>query len=37
MIDITNKRACIFGLPGSGKSKLLEHILGSTKRHLIYE
>lgn len=37
MIDITNKRACIFGLPGSGKSKLLEHILGSTKRHLIYD
>ena len=37
MIDMTNKRAAIFGLPGSGKSKLVEHIASSTSRHLIYD
>ena len=37
MIDLTNKRACIFGLPGSGKSLLLQHILKSTRKHIIYD
>ena len=37
MIALTNKRACIFGLPGSGKSILLEHILKSTRKHIIYD
>ena len=37
MIDLTNKRAVIFGLPGTGKSLLLEHILKSTRKHIIYD
>jgi len=37
MIDLTNKRAAIFGLPGSGKSVLTKSILASTPSHLVYD
>jgi len=37
MIDVTNKRFCIFGMQGGGKSVLLKHILRSTTDHVVYD
>ena len=35
--DLSNKRFCIFGLQGSGKSVLTKHILGMEKAHIVYD
>lgn len=35
--DITNKRAVIFGLQGSGKSVLARSLLATEKNHLVYD
>lgn len=37
MIDLKGKGFTIFGLRGSGKSKLAESILASTDSHLVYD
>ncbi len=37
MIDLTAKGWAVFGARGSGKSVLVEHILNSTKSHLVYD
>ena len=37
MIDITDKRFVIIGLPGSGKTTLARHILNSSERVIVYD
>ena len=37
MIDLENRRFVVFGLPGSGKSALINSILDSTRSHLVYD
>lgn len=37
MIDITNKRFCIFGLQGSGKSVLVKYILARFRDSIVYD
>lgn len=37
MIDITNKRFCILGLQGSGKTELAKHLLRGSSNHLVYD
>jgi len=37
LVDITNKRFCIFGLQGSGKSVLVKHILRAVPNHMVYD
>ena len=36
-IDINNKRFCIFGLQGSGKSVLVKHILSNVRNSFVYD
>lgn len=36
-IDIVNKRFCIFGLQGSGKSILVKYLLRNTKDSIVYD
>lgn len=37
MVDITNKRFCILGTPGSGKTVLAKRLLSLTPKHLVYD
>lgn len=37
MVDVTNKRFGIFGLPGGGKTELAKSIVSSTREHLVYD
>jgi len=36
-INLTGKRLCVFGLPGSGKTNFTKVLLASTKKALIYD
>lgn len=36
-INLTGKRLCIFGLPGSGKTNFTKSLLSTTKKALIYD
>lgn len=36
-VDITNKRFCILGLQGSGKSVLVKYILKNTRSNIVYD
>lgn len=36
-MELTNKRFCIFGLQGSGKSVLVKYILRNTKSSIVYD
>lgn len=36
-IDLTNKRFCVFGLQGSGKSVLVKYILKNTRDSIVYD
>ena len=36
-INLTGKRLCIFGLPGSGKTNFTKALLSTTKKALIYD
>lgn len=37
MINLVGMRACIFGLPGSGKTTLAKHLLKQYPKHFIYD
>ena len=37
MIDVVNKRFCILGPPGTGKSELAKHLLRQTSSHVVYD
>jgi len=37
MIDLKNKRFCILGLQGGGKTELAKYLLSQSKNHLVYD